>query len=336
MTQVNQVDIGKITELQDTCRAGIECMLGDAVATALVVLVTGVVSVILLLALVHGRDAMETIAEERARTVAERDGFAAFARRIASMDADDTGTGTGPVARRDGGPPRDRNLPIARGRATVGPGSAPGSAPGLGGAGIATVETAYRATVMDVPHYEEEYDEPFETHLGAEFGGDVARAIRHEDALTPQLQTVLVTKAHEARDVRDDLVASIDEEERSIRSAQQTLGDVEDSLVSMAARPITDRSYDELLATYDRLDGLETRCQDYLTERQHQIHDQPFNRGGVQENAPDSLQEYLYGPLSVSYPVLADGANLIDQIRTARRRVASAIATGPGATAGRS
>jgi hypothetical protein len=304
LTRVNEVDLGEIRRIQESCSGGAECLVGNAIESTVLLFVTGVLGAFLVLALVHLRDATEAVEEERERAAAERDGFAAFGRRVAAMDPDvDT-----PVPRRDGG------VPLVQERTR--------------GAGLSGVEEAYRGTVMDVAHFGEEYDEGFDEHVAAEFGTDVAHAIEREEALTPQLQSVLVSKARVARDVRDDLVTTVDRERAALSDAQCSLGSVEQRLHAEAARPITDRSYDELLETWHRLDGLETECRDHLDERQAAVHAEPFNMSASRAGDPDSLQSYLYGHLDADYPVLADGTALLSDLRTAKGRVFSALAGG--------
>jgi hypothetical protein len=303
LTRVNEVDLGEIGRIQESCSGGVECVVGGAIESTVLLFVTGVLGAFLVLALVHLRDATDLVDEERERAAAERDGFAAFGRRVAAMDPDVER----PVARRDGGVPLVQEPPPR-------------------GAGLSGVEDAYRGTVMDVQHFEEEYDEAFAEHLAAEFGTDVARAITTEDALTPQLQSVLVSKARAARDVRDDLVTTVGRERAALAEAESTLGDVERRLHGEAARPIGDRSYDELLATWTRLDDLEAECSAYLSDRQAAVHAEPFNMSASRAEDPDSVQSYLYGPLPVDYPVLADGTALLSDLRTAKGRVFSALA----------
>lgn len=306
-TRVNEVDLGEIGRLAEACGGGLECAVGGAVAALLVLLLTGLVGLVLALALVNIGEATAAVKEERSRAAAERDAFAALARRIAALDP----TPSGPVTRRDGGPM------LATDRTTL-------------GSYLPPVESAYRATVMDVAHYDEEYGESLDAHLTAEFGSDVSRALREADGLTPQLQTVLVSNARTASELRGDLVDRIDGEAEALAAAEHTLTDVDDRLVSMARRPITDRSYDELRRTWRRLDGLERECGDLLAARQDAIDGDSFAPHLRDDDAPDGLQAYLYEPLDVSYPVLADGARVADRVRTAKRRVFAALAAGPG------
>jgi hypothetical protein len=305
LTRVNEVDLGEIGRIQESCNGGLECAVGGAVEQTVLMFITGFLGAFLVLALVHLTDASDAVEEERARATDERDGFAAFARQVAGMDPDVER----PVPRRDGG------VPLAR-------------VDSPRGAGLSGVEDAYRDTVMAVPHFEKEYCEAFDEHVAAEFGSDVARAIRYEEALTPQLQSVLVSKARVARDVRDDLVTTVDRERETLADADSALSDLQARLHDEAARPISDRSYDELLATWGRLDGLETECRTVLEDRQERIHAEPFNMSPSRADDPDSLQSYLYEPLPVEYPVLADGTTLLSDVQTAKGRVFGALAGG--------
>lgn len=100
-------------------------------------------------------EAVEAIREERCRTETEREAFETFAAEVQELHAADdlqpNVHGVDGVA--------FRNSPVTKGATSE------------------SVRVLYRETVMDVDHYEEEYDEPLRTNVSAELGSDFGTAL---------------------------------------------------------------------------------------------------------------------------------------------------------------
>ncbi|MFC6730775.1 hypothetical protein ACFQDG_19160, partial [Natronoarchaeum mannanilyticum] len=188
---------------------------------------------------------------------------------------------------------------------------------------LRAVRRAYEETVMAVPHYDDDYGEPFEKHVRAEFGDDVAAAIDGGSGLTPPIKQALLQSAAASREERTAFLRTLSTEDDSLAAAADDLAAIERRIGRFESQRRLQQSFPELTETWEELGELEGECQSILERRQEQI-----QRGGSGANWRDdghSLCAYLYEPLPVEYPALADGALLLDRIRTTRRRVADAL-----------
>lgn len=252
-------------------------------------------------ALVYLRDARAVLEEEITRTVAERDAFATFARRVNGIDGGAATPGT---------PGRAGEI-ISR---------SPSRSPSTD-ARLERVETAYRETVMGVSHYRSEYDETLAESLTAEFCEEVSSAIQDGTRFTPQLKGALLRGSRRSRNEREALLATLDRERDALEDATAAFGEIEEALGRMDECPLPSKSLGDLGADWDRLAALEGRCTGLIADRQDRIH---ADRAVTAHNRPLDLHEYVYGPLPVTHPVLAEGVELLVGIRTARRRLVGA------------
>lgn len=272
------------------------CVQPELISPLAVLLWTGFLALVVLAAVAHVRSAQTVLDEERSRTRAEHEAFDAFIRRLNAIEA-------APMAT----PARTPGATVSR--------PPPDDA-------LDRVREEYRETVMAVPHYEEEYDEPLEVNMAAELSEEVATAVAQGRTLSPQLRGALLRQAEAARERRANFLEQLDREAEALEEYRGGLESIGATLAALNERPLSARSFDELRETWDRLESLEDRCASLLADRQVGIHD--VDDVGLRSNAP-LLQAYLYTPLEVSFPVLADGTDLASKLRTAQGRVADAI-----------
>lgn len=288
--------------VEDVCRATLGCGHADMLFHLLLFLATGLLTLFVVATIIHLHEARAAVSEERSRTAAEHDAFAAFTRRIAALDADVSST-----------QPTTSSGPVATMTAESRPPDH----------GLQQVVEAYRETIMAVPHYDEDYDESLAANMAAEFGEEVATAVVGGSRLTPQLKQALIQGSRDAQDRRRELLTGLDRETDDLDGAHETFTDVDAALGSMDDRPLSDRSFDDLVGVWRRLGELEDRCARRLNRRQERIHE--WSMGGPRTADAPTLHEYLYQPLSVTYPVLAEGTALVERIRTARGRALGAL-----------
>lgn len=274
------------------------CVGPEVISPLAALLWTGLLALVVLAAVAHVRNAQSVLEEERARTDAEHEAFEAFIRGLNTLEAS----------------PMEAAAPVQSPGTTV---SRPPPDDGL-----RRVREVYRETVMAVPHYDEEYDEPLEVNMAAELSEEVATAVAQGQTLSPQLRGALLQQAERARDRRENFLRQVDREVAAIEEHRSGLEAIAASLAAMNERPLSERSFDDLRATWDRLGVLEERCESLLAARQDEVHD--VDEIGLRTTAP-LLQAYLYTPLEVSFPVLSDGTDLAAKLRTARSRVTAAI-----------
>jgi hypothetical protein len=185
-----------------------------------------------------------------------------------------------------------------------------------------TVRDAYVATVMSVPHYDEEYGEPYCEHLAAEFGIEVAAAL--DSGFDARTKRAMLTAADGAHDDRARFVVEIDAEAASLSAAEGVIEEVRDELAALDAEAANADRYGTLDAIRARLGVLADHCEEAADERQADV-DADRETFDLPGGCPD-VQEYLYADLDASYPALASLAELGDHVRRTRRRVERRLA----------
>jgi hypothetical protein len=240
-------------------------------------------------------DAIELVQTERARTRTERDAFDAFLNRVNEI------------------PPTQEQPPLPPQQPVVGIPTAESSP-------FHQVRQAYEATVMDAPHYDEEYGDTVAASLAAEFGPDLATHLLSGQVFTPLCKEQLLQAARHCRRERDHFLSTLEREYDALTTTQTTLNDIAIYLDQLTATLPSDRQLGELIETYTWLDSAEQECEEVLEERQQQR-----VRGHAAVNTPrttvSDLQTYLYISLPVTYPVLAETTELIATLRRTRRQL---------------
>lgn len=241
---------------------------------------------------------------ERARTAVEgeielvsteREAFEGFLDRL--RDVATTGTET---VSRSGGP---TTLVATR--------SAPSE-------GLEAVRTAYRETVMAVPHYDEEYGDTLAESMAAEFGTVLAGHVADGEVLTPVLSDALVEASERARNNRTDFLRHLRQERESLRDIETDLNGIEARVDELEPQISSASTSAQLADIDDTLDELERRCTDLANRRQRTIHDRSTREiSGVDDR---SLLRYLYADMETITPALVDIAACLDAIRYQRER----------------
>ena len=275
------------------------CVNTEPLVPLLVFLMTGLVALILVATIAHIRSAEGLLETERARTRDERDAFRAFGTRIAALEVSEAAT----VGTNGGVMPR---TPATDGQ-------------------LERIKDVYRDTVMAVPHFEEEYDEPLRVNMAAEFSEEIAAAVMDGEAFTPPLKQALLQQTQGACTQRERFLGQLDREVEAIHGARDTLEGIQAEARELDTAPLHRRSFDDLRTLWDRVTRLEGACADVLADRQRGIHEQAGRRG---RDEP-TIQEYVYQSLPVTYPVLAAGAQLSETLGDAKRRIALAISRHP-------
>jgi len=242
------------------------------------------------------RRARNALAAERERTVAERNAFRAFERRIAGLSPQ----------RLDGGSPTGfaRSLSRASSRSA-----------------LDRVRDAYRETVVALAHYDEEYGEPLLENLGAEFGEEIGAAVAGSGVFTAELKTALCSGARDAASRRATFLGVLDEEREALDDAARELRDVGDAAAALA---VDDTSFTSLRDTRDDLCELCGHCEALVADRQETLR-APRAGGRWRTDEDLSLNEYLYDALDVTYPVLADASDAAATLREQRRQIERAL-----------
>ncbi|PSP76403.1 hypothetical protein BRC81_12295 [Halobacteriales archaeon QS_1_68_20] len=285
----------------ETCTDVVACAATDV--TALVLGAAILLVAIFVAAVAHVRSARSVTSDERERVRREAKAFTAFADRITDLEA-------GPAG---GSPRRVGTATLVESTTTT---------------SLQDVADAYRETVMAVPHYESEYGEPLAQNMAAEFGDDVASAVVTGQNLTPQLKRTLLQRSARAQRLRLALLEHLDAEAEAVAEAEADFDRISDSVDRIEEASLEDATFEDLLAEWYLLEDRERECVERLQTRQKTIQD----RRGLSKHLSEAptLEQYLYAPLDVTYPVLADGTTLLDRIRAAQHDVLYALGSVEG------
>jgi hypothetical protein len=250
------------------------------------------------------RSALEALTTERERTIAERTAFETFRTHVTAIEPPENGL-AGTHEQRSGA-----------GRALMGGSRSDGR--------LRRVRDAYRESVMSVSHYGNEYDDSLAESLAEEFGPEVAGALTTGDRFTRSLREGLLTASREACTRRGTFLTVLAREVESLRAAEETITALGSALDTLDARSLESWSPVALADSYERLLTAEERCEELASERQATLHSHGLP--GPTPVDPDlDLTEYLYQSLPVTYPVLADLADLADTLGGERHRVERAM-----------
>lgn len=247
--------------------------------------------------------AIDVLEAERERVAAERAAFARFRSVVAEIEpsAPDSGTAAGGPARTVVEPTADR--------------------------GLERIREAYRATVMDVPHYEESYGEPLVENVAAELDPDAARTIA-DGRYTPPLRAALVAHSRTAADSRARLLDALDEERDTLETSADRLRAIAAERPERAIDRSGTRSLDGLLGDRETVCALCDRCDEVAIDRQAALRRSP---GDGRSLDADEIT-YVYESLSVDHPVLADVATLGERLDQTRQRIDGLLAARLGGT----
>lgn len=200
---------------------------------------------------------------ERAEVTVERDAFLAFADHLERIDVD-AGRATSA-----------RDAPLVDSARTADSRSA--------------IRSAYRDTVLGVPHYEAEYDEPLLANVAAEFGVDLARYLdpKSTGQLTESVKIALQNATDRAVRKRREFEDVLDTEVESIRVGRRQVTELLDELDSVV---IPEWYRETFVASIDEI----------AAERQVVLRNQPT----VTSSEEYTLCDYLYRDEPWTYPVL--------------------------------
>ncbi|KKF39193.1 hypothetical protein FK85_30500 [Halorubrum saccharovorum] len=283
------------------------------VVTALVI--AGVVAFV---ALAYVRDAKADCRDERRRVLDERAAFEEFADRVSGLDP---APASSTVSSFNGPAAAVRTVSPVDGRSSTGD-----------DVRLRRVLAAYRDTVMSLPHYRQEYDETIPESLAAELGPDTATALASNGTLSSGAQSALVRRSRRAADARASLADAIEAEIDALSEYETDLASVDRRRRRLLEHldGVEGDGTDASIDVWQRLDELESECDEVAGERQRALDDPPMTvdaPGDGEDRRP--FHGYLYGAADgPRYPVLAQVAEIAGRIRADRDRVASRVAGG--------
>jgi len=251
------------------------------------------------------RSAIEVVESDREWTTDERDAFASFTDHTTDLNAEAVDL------------PTDEFQQLST-QLLISSAHASNTATSL-----EEVRDIYRETVMAVDHYADIYDDTLEESLAQEFGPEVATTVITSDQLTPQLRDRLVACSQQARESRHSLLQGLNSGNSTLETANEKLTRLGSDLGGIVGTRSFENWTDTELADVDeRLRSHKQECEQLLTDRQATLSEQ---RVPSTHRIDHGFSEYLYGSLSVTYPVVSDTTSLIDTLRTAHQSVDRAL-----------
>lgn len=237
-----------------------------------------------MIVLTHIPEARSELATEEERVTAEQSAFISFQRKVSEIEATST------VSKKVG---------------------AASMHPKLGDGNIKQVRNAYRETIMSVPHYKMEYDEPIEANMAAELGDEMAAAVLDGGQYTKPIKRRLISQCNDARQRRKELLIVLEREQRRLENAEAELRDIVSDFEDEATGLDSDHTFSELSDMWSRLGEVENRCREFI-ENHSEAH------GNGLHGRPE-FREHLYNSVSTTHPVLSEGIRIVDQIIMRRR-----------------
>ncbi|MFC7141588.1 hypothetical protein ACFQMA_17330 [Halosimplex aquaticum] len=247
------------------------------------------------------RTAIDIVDREIEYATDERAAFDRFRARLSNVDPT---------------PPSATSATAGSGVTTMPAAVSTGGDPGPA-ASLRAVRTAYRETVMDVPHYEAEYGDTLRASLASEFCPEVATQVVDGRQLTPPLYRALWDGSESASDDRERFRRALERERESLVDIDGALAECDRRLAEIEPQ-LDDASTARLSRLDDRLADLEATCADLADERQSLVHGRPdVHLSGV---AGTSLVTFLYGEFDARCPALSAIADRLQRIRDDRTR----------------
>lgn len=180
----------------------------------------------------------------------------------------------------------------------------------------AELQETYRESVMSTADFQETYGESLEESLAHELSPAAAGPMVEAAPFTHRLKRELLVQTSHAIDRRERYDAQLEAEAKSLRSALSELRDIDETVADLPDCTVRRGYMDTLIETWQTYDGLEDRCQTLLKRRQEQL--DTSDRALHVPDSAHALNEYLYGDLETTYPVLSAIASMLDRIADAK------------------
>ncbi|ADD05938.1 uncharacterized protein Nmag_2377 [Natrialba magadii ATCC 43099] len=188
--------------------------------------------------------------------------------------------------------------------------------------GLSRVRTLYEETIMNVPHYEDSYDESLSEHVAGEFSAELAAALESHSVLTPQLKQPLLEMSGQSVTLRHQLIEAIEREREAVDSAGRELRAIQDDLDSILTQPLDSLEFNALRLSRGRLLELQRACDESSAKRQDRIR----RRRELTIGDIGMFEAYLYADCEHTYPVLAACATMGTRVRQGRHRLERLLA----------
>lgn len=172
----------------------------------------------------------------------------------------------------------------------------------------------YQKTIMEVPHFEEDYNESIQQSMISEFSPEVCVTLFGNEELSPALKNSIYVQTQGAIQQRKNLLQMVNQEEKSLLYLDSKLENLNDG--NETECPENSLPIEIIPEEYEKLEGLEEEIHGLLVKRQQDIHS--INRN---HNHPMSsyIQEYLYQSIEHTFPGLFTILSRLDEVQQAKK-----------------
>jgi len=183
------------------------------------------------------------------------------------------------------------------------------------------VRALFANTVYPCSTAEFDEPEPLLVTIREELDEPVALVVAPstDSVLTADLKSAIETAADQSRMELQTMDRGLDREAESLRTARSFYKESTDWLTADHP-PLSTLGFEQLSHRHERLADYRRRCDRLAADRQSTIHE-TTNHTLAAGLSHDLLVEYLYQPLSTSYPVLSAVAQLTDLCVECQRTV---------------
>lgn len=175
----------------------------------------------------------------------------------------------------------------------------------------------YRETVMSTPDFEAVYDETLGEHIEQELSPAVAESLLSDQPFTQKDKRKVLVTTSAAIERRDQIIDGLDTEIESLQTAMDEVENIESEVTSLPPCSVMSLSFEVYLRTWKTYEELEERCNCLLTDRQQYLTE--LKRDGWVSEGEYIFNEYLYGNLETSYPVLSAVTRLNHRIKSCKQ-----------------
>lgn len=172
----------------------------------------------------------------------------------------------------------------------------------------------YREEVMDRLDYGQVYGDSLAESLEQELSPAIADVLMSEEPLTQRRKRNLLVKTTVAIERREEFLEELDKEQTALETCADELADIDSSLKKLPKCSPRQQLLEDLLDIWKQYNTLEERCNRLLERRQQQIRD--ARRSVRLFGDQHALNDYLYGGLETSYPVLTATLTMVKRINS--------------------
>lgn len=185
--------------------------------------------------------------------------------------------------------------------------------------GTSKVRTAYRDTIMSVPHYEKEYGDTYLSSVSEELGPDLAIAITESSELTPISKSALINQIDNTIEGRKQLRKTVQSEQDSIESGYNDLYNIGEFIHQYPENKIFRLNNDQKTKFEAKLSNNIDDLDKISINRQQEIN--KIQKSAQTNQSHSDLYSYFYQSMSTNYPVLETIGKLGREIKKLERDI---------------